>query len=150
MKNKIPRSGYEKVGGLVFFGRTLDKIRLNEEGSLPPDYNLGHGLDERIVRFLGIEYEDIIKKVRSKKSDEEILEWCFKAGRKPNDEEIVIFNHFMEKRGLRDDISDWVVDEKKRLGREGCDYIQTVFDVHDAEEGRSPRYSDLGTAGNSF
>ena len=55
------------------------------------------------------------------------LNGVFKAGRKPNDEEIMIFNHFMEKRGLRDDISDWVVDEKKRLGREGCDYIQDCF-----------------------
>ena len=33
-------------------GRTLDKIRLHQTGLLPPDYNLGHGLDGRLCRFL--------------------------------------------------------------------------------------------------
>jgi gluconokinase len=37
------RSPYDKVGRLVYFGRMLDKIRLNAAGKLPPDYlaNLG-------------------------------------------------------------------------------------------------------------
>ncbi len=32
------RSPSEKVGGLFYFGRMLDKIRLNAKGELPPDY----------------------------------------------------------------------------------------------------------------
>ena len=35
------RSSYEKVGGIVFFGRMLDKIRFHAAGRLPPGYNLG-------------------------------------------------------------------------------------------------------------
>jgi len=37
---KIPelRSPYEKVGGIVYFGRMIDKIRLHEAGQLPPEY----------------------------------------------------------------------------------------------------------------
>ena len=35
------RSAYAKVGGLVYFGRMLDKIRLADENKLPAGYNLG-------------------------------------------------------------------------------------------------------------
>ena len=40
------RSPSEKVGGLFYFGRMLDKIRLHAKGELPSDYhaNLGKGL----------------------------------------------------------------------------------------------------------
>ena len=36
-----PRSPYDKVGGIVFFGRLIDKIRLHLAGKLPDTYNLG-------------------------------------------------------------------------------------------------------------
>jgi hypothetical protein len=41
---KVPglRSSYEKVGGIVYFGRMLDKIRLHASGRLPEGYNLGY------------------------------------------------------------------------------------------------------------
>jgi hypothetical protein len=39
------RSGYAKVGALVFFGRMLDKIRLADRGELPPGYNLASVLE---------------------------------------------------------------------------------------------------------
>ena len=48
------RSPSEKVGGLFYFGRMLDKIRLHAKGELPSDYhaNLGKGFDEKCVKFL--------------------------------------------------------------------------------------------------
>jgi len=56
---KVPglRSDYEKVGGIVFFGRMLDKIRLQAAARLPSGYNLGTAdwshFDSRCTRFLG-------------------------------------------------------------------------------------------------
>ena len=47
MKISGLRSSYERVGGMVFFGRMLDKIRVHARGELPPDYNRGTGFDER-------------------------------------------------------------------------------------------------------
>ena len=32
------RSPYDKVGGLFYFGRMLDKIRRHENGELPLEY----------------------------------------------------------------------------------------------------------------
>jgi hypothetical protein len=64
---KVPglRSSYEKVGGIVYFGRMLDKIRLHAQGKLPAGYhkNLGIGFDGRCVRFLRVDYQDLVKRV---------------------------------------------------------------------------------------
>ena len=57
MSNTFPRSSYDKVGGIVFFGRMLDKIRLHDQGTLPDDYNLGVGFDERGLKFLNVKYD---------------------------------------------------------------------------------------------
>lgn len=131
-----PRSGYEKVAGLVMFGRTLDKIRLQQAGELPVDYNLGHGLDGRLCRFLRVEYEDLCQRVKKGGSDEEILQWCFESGGKRNDEEVFVFNGFMEKRGWRDEVSEWIAEQKGKLGCLQREDIQTAFDIHDVDEGR--------------
>src|SRR5690348_16970345 len=79
------RSPTEKVDGLFYFGRMLDKIRLVGQGKLPADYhaNLGKGFDEKCVRFLQVNYDELIERVKQGGSDEEILQWCFTVGRKP-------------------------------------------------------------------
>ena len=132
------RSGYEEVGGIVFFGRMLDKIRLNAKGRLPSDYNLGNGLDGRVCRFLGVDYERLVGRTLKGGSDNELLRWCFDHGREPTDEEVLVFNGFMRSRGWRDDVSEWVDEQKERLGLTDRDNIQTAFDIHDADEGRAP------------
>ena len=88
---KYPRSPHEKVGGIFYFGRMLDKIRLKAGGELHPDLhqNLGIGFDKRCADFLRISYEDLAKRVAEGLGDAEALEWCFSAGRKPSDEESI-------------------------------------------------------------
>jgi hypothetical protein len=120
-----PRSGYETVGGIVMFGRTLDKIRLHQSGLLPKDYNLGHGLDSRVCRFLNVDYQFLVAETLKNKSDEEIF----------------IFNQFMVKRGWRDDASEWLIEQKQKNRFAEHNEIQTAFDFHDADEGRNPRLS---------
>jgi len=128
------RHSAEQVGGLVFFGRTLDKIRLHAQGRLPADYNLGIGLDGRVCRFLHVEYPALVQRVLAGGSDEEILSWCFEHGRKPNEEEILIFNLFLAKRGWRDDSSAELEEMKRKRGFAGRTDIQTFFDFHKADE----------------
>src|ERR1700761_6803260 len=105
---KVPglRSSYEKVGGIVFFGRMLDKIRLHAQGKLPAGYNLGCGFDVRCVRFLRVDYDALAQRALEGGMDQELLEWCFQKGRRPEDEEIFIGNTFLTKRGLRDEVSE--------------------------------------------
>ena len=130
------RSDRELVGGLVFFGRMLDKIRLHAQGRLPSDYNRGHGLDGRMCRFLHVDYEAIVKKALEDGDDLNVLEWCYENGRHPSDEEIFVFNAFLSKRGWQDDVSEWVKEQKAEMGLSHREDIQTAFDIHDADEGR--------------
>jgi len=136
------RSCYDQVGGIVYFGRMLDKIRLNARGKLPAEYheNLGSGFDGRCCHFLGVKYPDVVARVKSGGTDDNILQWCFVNGRKPSDEEIEIWNGFMSKRGWRDESSERLVQRKKEGGFEDRADIRTMFDFIDADEGREPRY----------
>jgi len=135
---KVPglRSDRETVGGLVFFGRMLDKIRLYSQGKLPADYNRGHGFDGRLCRFLGIDYPALVSKAEEENDDMKVLEWCYSNGRRPTEEEIFVFNAFLSKRGWQDDVSDWVKEQKEKMGLSHRHDIQTAFDIHEADEGR--------------
>ena len=129
------------VGGIVHFGRMLDKIKLHAQGKLPADYikNLGTGFDGRCCSLLGVKYEDVIARVKLGGEDQDILEWCFTSGRKPSEEEIEIWNHYLRKRGWRDDASKRLTERKKEYGITNRDDIQTFFDIIDADEGREVR-----------
>ena len=132
-----------KVGGLVHFGRMLDKIKLHAKSELPADYqpNLGKGFDKRCASFLGVNYDQLVERVKQGGTDEEILDWCFATGRKPSDEEIYIWNEFMRKFGWNDDASDILKRRKKEAGMAGRSEIETMFAFIDADEGRAPKIS---------
>ena len=133
------RSPAAKVGGLVHFGRMLDKIRAHEKGALPADYvpNLGKGFDGRCVRFLGVKYEEIAARAKESASDEEILNWAFEHGRKSSEEEMEIWNEFMRKCGWNDDISETLARRKRESELSDRDDIQTMFQFIDVDEGRA-------------
>ena len=102
---RIPRSAYDRTGGLVYFARMLDKIRLHAAGQLRADYhaNLGSGFDARCCRLLGIEYPTLRQRVLAGGTDDEVLAWCRTNGIRPTDEQLLVWNKFMEKRGWRDE-----------------------------------------------
>src|SRR3954463_11515939 len=80
------RSPSEKTGGLFYFGRMLDKVRLHARGELPSDYheNLGKGFDEECVKFLRVEYDELAEHVRQGGTDEEFWIGASKsAGNQP-------------------------------------------------------------------
>ncbi len=130
------RSPADEVEGLVYFGRMLDKIRAHDRGELPQDYvpNLGQGFDGRCVRFLGLDYADVVERVKEGGSDEEILRWAFDHGRRPSEEEVEIWNEFMRKCGWKDDITEIVARRKNESGFTERDEIETMFQYIDADE----------------
>jgi hypothetical protein len=134
------RSPFAKVGGFVHFGRMLDKIRAHAKGELHSDYqaNLGKGFDERCVRFLRVDYDRLVDRVKQGGTDEEILYWCFNVGRQPPEDEIYVWNEFMRKRGWNDEVSETLKRRKKEAGMAGRSEIETMFAFIDADEGRSP------------
>jgi gluconokinase len=132
------RSPTRKVGGLVYFGRMLDKIRVHAKGELPPDYqaNLGRGFDGACLELLRLDYSELVARVKQGGTDEEILAWCFERGKKPTEAEMHVWNEFMRKRGWSDDISETLTRRKKEAGMAGRSEIATMFNFIDADEGR--------------
>lgn len=137
------RSPRDTVGGIMVFGRILDKIRLNAKGQLPAGYNAGviagkRTFDDRICRLLGVDYDALTARVLAGGTDEEILEWCFANGHKPDAEQIEIFNGFMTKRGWRDAATPGLIEQRAAAGLGHREDLVTFFDVMDTEEGRAP------------
>lgn len=133
------RSPYEQVGGLVHFGRMLDKIRLHAEGKLPVDWVSAkgalNGLDGRTCRFLHIEYAALETEALKGRGDEEMLAWAHATGRKPSEEEVEIWNAFLSKMGSAERV-------RIRLEEVGLPTgsVLTMFDFIDLDEGRPPRF----------
>lgn len=136
------RSPREMVGGIYVFGRILDKIRLfAKEGELPAGYHLGYlpknrTFDDRVCRFLGVDFQALTKRTLEGGTDEEILEWCCQNGHRPSAEQIEIWNGFMSKRGWNDPASAGLAANKQESGLGDRDDIQTFFDLMEVEEGR--------------
>ena len=138
MKNVGLRSPCDKVGGLVYFGRMVDQIRAHANEDRSPEYqgNLGKGLDEHCVDFLGITYNLVVQWVNEGLSDEAILQSCFAMGHRPSEAQIHMWNEFMRKRGWNDEVSETLESQKKRGAMLSRSEIKTVFQFIDADEGR--------------
>ncbi len=143
---RTPCSDYVEVKGVVFFARMLDKLRLNDQGLLPGDYNyagcpIPDCFDGYCCRFFGIDAAQLTERVRAGGSDEEILEWCFEKFGRPSAEKVKFWNNFVIKRGWRDDSSGELEEVKRASGFGDRKDIQTWIDYHDADEGRQLKTS---------
>jgi gluconokinase len=135
------RSPAAEVNGLGYFGRMLDKIRLAAAGKLPEGWQPMRGavkgaFDWRCCEFLQIDYTALeAETLKGDKSDEEMLEWAFATGRRPNEMEIETWNAFMLKRGWRDAGTQRLNERLAEIGLPpGA--VQTMFEFIDIDEGR--------------
>jgi Domain of unknown function (DUF5069) len=141
------RSAYELVGGLVYFARMIDKIRLQAEGLLPAEYQplLGHAnprsFDARCCRFLQIDYTALAAAAIQGGTDEAIFQWACAHGRKPSEKEMEVWNAFMRRRGWRDESSGRLRERTLEIGIKDR-VVSTFFDYFDADEGRPARFPD--------
>lgn len=136
-------SPYVKTGGLVWFARMLRKIRLRHEGRLPAEYAeyMGRGFDGRCVRFLRVPYDELCARTLAGGTDGEILEWCFAhGGHRPDENEVLVWNEYMIKRGWRDtDAPPGALEAyKQQYGLGHRTDILTYFDFYEVDEGRRP------------
>ncbi|BCU78500.1 DUF5069 domain-containing protein [Luteolibacter sp. LG18] len=137
---KTPRSAFDLTGGLVYFARMCDKIRLHHAGKLPEDYHpfLGAGFDGRICGYLKVDYAAVRDKVLAGASDEETLEWCQENGRRLAEIDVIVWNGFARKRGWRDTDggTEKLAEMKQAAGFGDRDDIVTFYDFYDFDEGR--------------
>lgn len=141
MTPQRPISARLQVGGMVFFPRTLDKIRKHARGELHADHHafLGRGFDGRLCQFMRIEYEALKTRVLAGGTDEEIFAWCQANGRGLSELDIFVWNGFATKRGWLDDASGTLEANKADSGLAHRTDLQTFFDYYEVDEGRAPR-----------
>lgn len=134
----VPLSAYQETLGMIYFARMLDKIRLHAAGRLREDFrdNLGSGLDGRCLNFLRVDYADLVNRTLRGGSDEEILRWCFEAGREANEGDIFVWNEFLKKVGWHDGVSEILVRRKRESGLADRDEIMTMVEYFEFDEGR--------------
>ena len=141
------RSPYELVGGLVYFARMIDKIRLHAAGLLPGEYQplLGNAnprsFDARCCRFLQIDYTAFAATALQGGTDMATFQWACAHGRKPSEKEVEVWNAFIQRRGWHDDSSGRLRERVLKLGIEDR-VVPTFFDYFDADEGRPARFPD--------
>jgi hypothetical protein len=135
-----PKSPSETVGGMRYFGRMLEKIRLHARGELGEEYhkNLGRAqaADGVCLNFLRVNFEDLRARVLAGGTDEEILEWCFEKGRRLNEADLVVWNGFMSKFGWNDFATPTLERLKQENGIPDRDDIKTIGELIDFEEKR--------------
>ena len=139
MKVEGLKGCFEKTRGVFYFARMCSKIRLHAQGKLPKDYHegLGEGFDGRTCRYLRVRYEDVRAQVLSGKTDAEVLDWCFTNGRRLAEEDILIYNSFISKRGWHDDESNgFLAEMNNKLGLKDKGEVPTYFDLIEMDEGR--------------
>ncbi len=137
------RSPHEKVGPLLYVGRMFDKIRLHHRGALPEDFqaSLGSGLDRRACGFLGVDYDALKTQVLDGAGDDELLAWCFAAGRARDEHDCTIWNAFMRKLGWRDHRSAFLQERTVAYGYANRG-VETFFDLIEVDEDRPIRTGD--------
>lgn len=136
------RSPFDQVKGIVYFGRMLDKIRLAAAGKLPEGWQAARGtamkgsFDARCCAFLRVDYAALeAETLKGDKSDEQLLEWAFRQGRRPSEEEIEVWNGFMTKRGWRDAGTQRLHERLAEIGL-SPGTVETMFEFIDLDEGR--------------
>ena len=75
----VPCSPKDKLEGILWLPRMLDKARKHGEGTLHEDYhpNLGKGHDERCCKFLKVRYADVVEQIDQGLTNSEMVNWCF-------------------------------------------------------------------------
>jgi len=135
-----PKSPKEMTRGMIYFPRMLDKIRLHAGGELHEDYhkNLGaqRAADGACRNFLRVNYADLRERVLQGGTDEEILEWCFENGRRPNEGDLIVWNGFASKLGWQDFATPTLERAKEKAGISHRDDIATIPDLIDFDEER--------------
>ena len=132
-----PRSGRETLGGIVFFPRSIDKMRAHIAGTAG-DYNATRGLSTRLFDLFGVTAEQFEEAVRQSKTDEDVLRWLQQnAPKQPSQAEIEAYNHLILNRGPQDE--EGKARFHANLAKLGFGHrtdVSTFVDAEDLEEGR--------------
>ena len=94
-----PRGPRQRLGGLLFLPRTIDKARAKIQGTLGL-YKITPGISGYIFEALGITEDDFVEAVRHAKTDDDVVAWLAAHADMSKVPEL---NEMLEKRQPRDE-----------------------------------------------
>ena len=135
LTKQYPRSPYGKMGGYVMLGRTVDKARAKFENALG-EYIYNCPLDERLFEFLRIDAGALLDAVKTRPTDDEVVQWV-KAHQRPHSEaEINAFNAQLSQLGPDNKESKAYFENARQRVAPNRPELNSWFDLIEAEEGR--------------
>lgn len=139
MADTFPCSPREKLDGIIYLPRMLDKIRQMHAGTLHPDLhaNLGKAMDLWACQFLGVEYNDLKAQVLAGATNEDTLVWARENGITRPHFELAWFNSYVRNFGCGDNMSERLEERKKEAPHTDRADIHNFVDYIDVDEGRT-------------
>jgi hypothetical protein len=132
---RYPRSGREKLGGIMFLARAIDKMRAHVAGTVG-EYNSHRGMSSRVFDLFGVTAEQFEEAVRVNPSDEGVLAWLQQHGRKPSQSEIDQFNATLQDLAPNEEMQPRFRAALERMGHGQRTDVRTWLDMQDLDEGR--------------
>ena len=137
LTKSAPRSPYDKLGGVVFLPRAIDKGRAELAGTLG-DYISRGGRSGRLFDFLGVPEHGFIEALETRATDAEVWEWVSEHMTARAPEEIEEFNDWMSSASpdTGDHTWEWFQAQLEESGNGHRSDIKRHFDRLDLDEGR--------------
>ena len=132
----VPRSPYERLGGIVFLPRAIDKGRADLDGKLG-DYLSRTGFSEVLLDFLGLSVDGFLAALRERQTDEQVVKWVSANMTARSAGEIEEFNRaFIDRTPQNGDEWERYRSFLAEIGQSHRTDITRQFDRLDLDEGR--------------
>ncbi len=132
----VPRSPYEKLGGIVFLPRAIDKGRADLDGKLG-DYLSRSGFSIVLLDFLGLSVDGFLAALRERETDAQVWEWVAANMTARSAGEIEEFNRaFIDHTPQNAAEREWYKSFLAEIGQSHRTDISRQFDRLDLDEGR--------------
>ncbi len=139
LTREVPRSPYEKLGGIVFLPRSIDKGRADLAGLLG-EYVSREGRSERLFEFLGVTANEFVEALSDRPTDEAVWDWISEHMTPHTSEEIADFNRQMCESSPESGTDVWTWPQFREfltaIGQGHRKDITRHFDRLDLDEGR--------------
>ncbi len=137
LTKSVPRSPYDKLGGVVFLPRAIDKGRAELAGTLG-DYISRGGRSGRVFDFLGVPEDGFIEALKTRATDDQVWGWVSKHMTTRSAEEIEQFNDWMSSASPDNgDLTwEWFQAQLEESGNGHRSDIKRHFDRLDLDEAR--------------
>jgi hypothetical protein len=137
LTKRNPRAPREKLGGMIWLPRVIDKARASLAGTLG-EFSYGCPMDQRFFQFMGTTPEAFLEGVRGAHDDAGVLAWLKRNCPPRSDAAVDEFNGMLCGLGPSSPESRARLAENARKIKPDCGEVCTWVGMIEVEEGIEP------------